>query len=114
MTDYMAGRSPRCVGETQIRNPSDTCLLGEKMSDSPHYYMDLLEPIPTGGVGNDLFELDRSRHGGPGGENSGGGGSNYAFVDGSARRMSYGEILWPLNLWAVREADRLEYAVNPQ
>jgi prepilin-type N-terminal cleavage/methylation domain-containing protein/prepilin-type processing-associated H-X9-DG protein len=114
MERYMAGTFPGSVRQNQLPSPSDTCLLGEKMSDSPHYYMDLLELESSGAVGNDLFQLNRSRHGGRGGENSGGGGSNYAFADGSARFVLYGEILSPRNLWAVTEPGRLAYAVSPQ
>lgn len=114
MDKYMAATYPGGVRQSQLRSPSDTCLLGEKMSNSPHYYMDLLEAEGTGAVGNDLFQLDRSRHGGKGGENSGAGGSNYAFVDGSARFVGYGDILWPRNLWAVTEPGKLSFAVPPQ
>ena len=76
--------------------------------------MDLLEPEDNGAVGNDLFELNRSRHGGAGLKNSGTGGSNYAFVDGSVRFVKYGSILWPINLWAVTDSGRTTYAVKPQ
>ena len=83
------------------------------MNESRHYFMDLLEAEGTGAVGNDLYHLDRSRHGGPGSENSGSGGSNYAFVDGSARFVPYTRILWPRNLWATTEQARREFAVEP-
>jgi prepilin-type N-terminal cleavage/methylation domain-containing protein/prepilin-type processing-associated H-X9-DG protein len=114
MADYMAGKFPGSVKQSRLQNSSDTCLLGEKMNESRHYFMDLLEAEGTGAVGNDLYHLDRSRHGGPGGENSGAGGSNYAFADGSARFVGYTDILWPRNRWAVTEAGRLEFAVDPQ
>jgi prepilin-type processing-associated H-X9-DG protein len=109
---YMAGTYLGSFKEGQIPHPSDTVLFGEKMSSSTHYYMDLLEPESNGAVGNDLFELDRSRHGGKDAQNSGTGGSNYAFMDGSVRYVKYGSILWPINLWAVSDAARTEYAVN--
>ena len=41
------------------------------------------------------------------------GGSNFAFVDGSARFMRYGKTVWPLNLWAVNDTNRLLYAWKP-
>ena len=74
--------------------------------------MDLLEPEPSGAVGNDLFQLDRSRHSGTG-PNTGAGGSNYAFVDGSVRFIKFGQILFPENMWAVTAEGRKSYAVAP-
>ena len=46
-------------------------------------------------------------------KNSGSGGSNYAFVDGTVRYIKYSDILWPLNLWAVTDDGRSTYAVKP-
>lgn len=113
MNSYMAGTYPGSLKASQIPHTSETVVYGEKMNQSPHYYMDLLEQENNGAVGNDLFELDRSRHGGPGGENSGKGGSNYAFVDGSVRFVRYDSILWPINLWGVSDVARTSYAVKP-
>ena len=113
MGTYMHGTYPGSIKEPAILHPTETALLGEKMTASTHYHMDLQELESNGAVGNDLFELDRSRHGGPGGENSGKGGSNYAFVDGSVRFVKYGDILWPINLWAVTDDGRTHYAVKP-
>jgi prepilin-type N-terminal cleavage/methylation domain-containing protein/prepilin-type processing-associated H-X9-DG protein len=113
MGNYMHGSYPGSIRDQAIQHPSDTATLGEKLTESTHYHMDLLELETSGAVGNDLFQLDRSRHGGNGRKNSGVGGSNYAFVDGSVRYVKYGEILWPLNLWAVTEDGRTAYAVKP-
>jgi prepilin-type N-terminal cleavage/methylation domain-containing protein len=115
MDVYMAATlpGPGSIREAQIVYPSDTVTLGEKINTSPHYFMDLLELEANGAVGNDLFQLDRSRHGGTGQRNSGSGGSNYAFVDGTVRYIKFGEVLWPANLWAVTEAARSSYAVSP-
>ena len=85
--------------EDFVEYPSDTILFGEKDTTSTHYYMDFLEPP----VGNDLSEIEESRHMGRGGR---GGGSNFAFVDGSARTLRYGEMRKPYNLWAVTDAWR--------
>ena len=79
--------------ENGIKEPSDTIFLGEKQSDSVHYYMDFLE---TPG-GNDFEEVEHARHSGKGTA----GGSNYAFADGSARYLRYGKSVSPINLWAV-------------
>ena len=113
MAGYMAGTMPISIKETAILHPSDTVTLGEKITASPQYFMDLLEAENNGAVGNDLFELDRSRHGGTGVKNSGSGGSNYAFADSSVRFVKFGEILGPINLWAVTDQSRADLAVNP-
>jgi len=112
MSAYMAAGYAASMKESNIPFPSDTVLLGEKKNESPHYYMDLLETNPGGGVGNDLFELDRSRHSGTGRENSGSGGANYLFADTSVRFVRFNKILGPVNLWAVTAANRITYAVN--
>jgi prepilin-type N-terminal cleavage/methylation domain-containing protein/prepilin-type processing-associated H-X9-DG protein len=112
MDAYMNGTSLISIREMQIPFPSETVVLGEKLNSSPHYYMDLMEAESNGAVGNDLFQLDRSRHGGRGSKNSGSGGSNYAFADGSVRFVKFGEILGPsINLWAVTEQGRRDNAV---
>jgi prepilin-type N-terminal cleavage/methylation domain-containing protein/prepilin-type processing-associated H-X9-DG protein len=113
MDTYMHGGYPSSIKDPAIAHPSDTVIIGEKLHDSTHYHMDLLELETSGAVGNDLFQLDRSRHGGNGQKNSGSGGSNYAFADGSVRFVKYGDILWPINLWAVTEDGRTAYAVKP-
>ena len=41
------------------------------------------------------------------------GGSNFAYVDGSVRYMRYGATVWPLNLWAVADTNRLAFAWKP-
>jgi prepilin-type N-terminal cleavage/methylation domain-containing protein len=112
MASYMAGNDQGTVKEMQIPLPSETAMFGEKMTESPHFYMDLAELENNGAVGNDLFQLDRSRHGGRGAKNSGSGGSNYAFVDQSVRFVKFREILGPaINRWAVTEAGRIANAV---
>ena len=91
--------------EAAISNPSETILFGEKMTDSPHYYMDFLE-VSAGQVeGNDFTELEHGRHNraSAGGTS---GGSNYAFADGSARYVRYWGTLTPINLWGVTDAWR--------
>jgi prepilin-type N-terminal cleavage/methylation domain-containing protein/prepilin-type processing-associated H-X9-DG protein len=113
MDNYMHGTSMACIRDSAIIHPSDTVTLGEKLTVSPQYHMDLLELEAGGAVGNDLFQLDRSRHGGNGQKNSGEGGSNYSFADGGVRFVRYSEILWPINLWAVTDDGRTAYAVKP-
>ncbi len=100
----------RSMKETAVVYPSETLMFGEKKNEpkpSPHYFMDLDE-----GVGNDLDQVEQGCHSVVRkGVNSG--GSNFAFVDGSARYMRYGTTVWPLNLWAVNETNRLKFAWKP-
>jgi prepilin-type processing-associated H-X9-DG protein len=95
-----------------ISKPSETVVIGEKITSSYHYHLDLDEIEPNGTVGNDLWQLERSRHGGNG-PKTGTGGSNYSFADGSVRFIKYADALWPVNLWAAEDANRVRYAVKP-
>jgi prepilin-type N-terminal cleavage/methylation domain-containing protein/prepilin-type processing-associated H-X9-DG protein len=115
---YMAARLPRSGMRVQaVRRPTDTALFGEKknlwkeegLRVSPHYFMDLLE-----GQGNDTDQVERGCHSArQSGTLSRSGGSNYAFVDGSARYLKYGKDVWPENLWAVEDGDRAVFAFQP-
>ena len=100
----------RSMKETAVIYPSDTLIFGEKKNEpnpSPHYFMDLNE-----GVGNDLDQVEQGCHGvAHKGKYSG--GSDFAYVDGSTRYMRYGTTVWPLNLWAVTESNRLQFAWKP-
>ncbi len=101
--DYFQGiHEGDSMKENAIIHPSDTALLGEKEPDHGDYYMDLLE-----NGGNDFTGiLDQTRHDGKI-------GSNFAFADGSARFMKNHTALYPLNLWAISDADRVTYQVTP-
>jgi prepilin-type processing-associated H-X9-DG protein len=70
--------------------------------------MDLLE----GTGGNDADKVEHGTHSRLN-RNSKGGGSNYAFADGSARFLKYGNAVWPANLWCITEANRSRYAFQP-
>lgn len=96
--------------ESAIKLPADTIVLGEKKSDSDHYYMDLFEPT-RGGRGNDVTEIERARHS-ANVKNQKAGGSNYMFADGSSRFVKYRGLLYPLNLWAVTDYYRTNYALS--
>ncbi len=98
---------------TYVQKPSETCILGEKITDVIDYHMDVLDQQFNGAIGDDLFKLERSRHNGNGQKNSGAGGSDYAFVDGSVRYVKFADALWPENPWAVTPAARTNYAVKP-
>jgi len=100
MTNFsMNAIAGKTMKETAIPQPSDTIVLGEKVTDSPHYYMDFLENPP----GNDFTEVEQGRHAATA-KNSG--GSDFCFADGSARFLRYGKMMMPENLWAVTDSFR--------
>jgi prepilin-type processing-associated H-X9-DG protein len=95
--------------DSAIHETSETVIFGEKRNDSPHYYMDFLEES-RGVQGNDVTEVEQSRHGTVG-PNTHSGGSNYAFADGSTRYLKFGRSLSPLNLWATEDDWRTNSAI---
>jgi len=98
---YMAGLYPVGLKESEIVHPSETIVLGEKVAYRGDFYMDMLA-----GNGDDFsgaVAQDRHAGRGPGTRT---GGSNNTFADGSARFYKYGQAFYPLNLWAVSDADR--------
>jgi prepilin-type N-terminal cleavage/methylation domain-containing protein len=120
---YMAGTSPLSMREMDVPHPSETVAFGEKQTDSGQFFMDLEE-----GVGNDLTELEMGRHsngtmgyqhtgnlaaadGGGAAQGQNSGGSDHAFVDGSARYIKYGGAVNPINLWAVTDTGRTNLVV---
>jgi prepilin-type N-terminal cleavage/methylation domain-containing protein/prepilin-type processing-associated H-X9-DG protein len=115
-SSFMNGTCPHAaIKETVIPKTADTISFGEKKNmaqptptdpfGSADFFMDMLE----GQGGNDA---DRIEHGCHSTLHKGDrtGGSNYAFVDGSVRYLKYGLSTWPINLWAVSDADRSAYA----
>ncbi len=94
--------------ESAIKYPSETILFGEKRTGSDHFFMDFLE-----NQGNDITEVETSRHmGRPNeGDNSkqGGGGSDYAFVDGHATYLRASKA--KNYLWAVVDRYRIDLSV---
>jgi prepilin-type N-terminal cleavage/methylation domain-containing protein len=93
--DYfqMLATNNSAMMESAITEPTDTILFGEKESNSGHWWMDYW-PM------DDLNELEQSRHSSDR-SNSGSGGSCYAFADGSARYLRFGQAFNPINMWAV-------------
>jgi len=103
---YMKGQYPTGLKENAILHPSDTVLLGEKISGRGDFYMDMLA-----GNGDDTAgAVAQDRHSGQG-EGTPTGGSNNTYADGSTRYSKYGTAFDPLNLWAVSDADRAGYAI---
>jgi prepilin-type N-terminal cleavage/methylation domain-containing protein/prepilin-type processing-associated H-X9-DG protein len=99
---YMSATYPASIRDTAIRKPSETVVWGEKESRSYHFYMDFLELSGALRLGNDITEVEQSRHSAGGSQNRGG-ASNYAFADGSARMLRFGRSFTPINMWAVEE-----------
>ncbi len=119
-SQYMAGTYPQAsIKETSVLKTSETVSFGEKKNiaqatptdpqGATDYFMDMFEG--SGGVptGNDV---DRIEHGCHSVIHKGGraGGSNFAMVDGSVRFVRYGGTVWPLNMWAISDYDRLKNA----
>ncbi len=93
--DYFGGfpSNNAAIPESAILEPSETVILGEKDSESGHWWMDYW-------YGDDFKELEQGRHN-THGKSQGGGMSDYAFYDGSARSLPFGRSLDPINLWFV-------------
>ena len=96
---FMSGKYPGGMKLNQIVHPSDTIVLGEKVSYRMDYYMDMLA-----GNGDDFAgAVAQDRHNGRG-DGTQTGGSDNTFADGSARYYKFGKAFDPLNLWAVSDA----------
>lgn len=108
----LAGTYAGVMKVSVVRQPSETVLFGEKKTDRGDFYMDFLEQETTGAVGNDMFRMERNRHGGNRADPNSG-NSSYAFLDGSTRPVKYSAILWPENMWGITPEGRVKYAVQP-
>ena len=110
VTDFSALESlmyTKTMRENVVPLPSSTIAIGEKLTSAGDYYMDVLES-----GGNDFTGIaEQSRHDGSGpGTHTG--GSNYTFMDGSARFLKFSTSLDPLNLWCISGTNRVAYAVS--
>jgi prepilin-type N-terminal cleavage/methylation domain-containing protein len=104
---FMAGTMQNGIKESAILHPSDTIVLGEKISTRGDFYMDMLA-----GNGDDFSgAVAQDRHSGRG-EGTATGGSNNNYADGSTRFNKYGTAFDPLNLWSVSDADRTANAIQ--
>jgi prepilin-type N-terminal cleavage/methylation domain-containing protein len=93
VNDRQTGTNVAAMSDSEIKEPTDTIFFGEKVTGSGHYYMDYE-------MWDDLSQVEQSRHASMG-SNTRGGGSDYAFADGSARFLRFGQAFAPVNLWAV-------------
>jgi prepilin-type N-terminal cleavage/methylation domain-containing protein/prepilin-type processing-associated H-X9-DG protein len=89
------------IRETSIKQPSETCVFGEKESAYGDWYLD-------SETWEDIVKLDQSRHssGKKDSDGNGGGGSNFTFADGSARFLRFGRSSSPINMWAITDSGR--------
>ena len=112
LRDYFpdALTTSRSMRESSVLKPSDTIIFGEKKNrpdPATDYFMDLQE-----GMGNDFDKIEHGCHGVTQ-RSPRAGGSNFVFVDSSVRFLRYGRSVWPVNEWAVSDADRQAYAFQP-
>lgn len=80
------------VAESEIHEPSDTIVFAEKASEKRHWHLDYELNEDVIGI------LDQSRHSGSVQKS---GGSNYTFVDGSARFYRWGQTIDPVNMFLI-------------
>ncbi len=92
ISSYMRSNS---VPMSRITRTSDTVVFGERENKSGHMYMDMFQS-----AGNDVTEIEHSRHMSMG-SNRAGGGSVFAFADGSARFVRFPGSIYPENMWAI-------------
>ena len=97
---FNGGFTLRSISEIHIRLPSDTILFGEKKTGATNFYVELA-PSSKGYL---VVDAEQRRH--PRGPGDRTGGSNYSFVDGSVKYLSYGRALAPINLWGVTDEGR--------
>lgn len=93
----LAATNEFSIAESEIKDTAATVILGEKVPESAHQYLDYE-------TYEDITQLDQNRHGR--GPNKTGGGSNYIFADCHAQFMRFGATIDPINMWAVDPAWR--------
>ena len=104
---FLQGDPAFALREGQIKKTSETILFGEKDATSGHFYMDWENK-------DDYRQLDESKHstGVKNSNGNGGGGSDYAFADGSVRFLKFEKSIYPINFWFIFEETR-NYQVFP-
>jgi len=87
-----------------IQDPARTVLLGEKATESGHFWMDYWS-------GGDYSDIEQGRHLRTGSAQSG--GSHFTFADGSVQFLQWGASFNPVNLWFIDTALR-QMPSNPR
>src|ERR1041385_862568 len=101
--------------ESNVRLPSQTIIFGEKKNEpnnNPPVARDYFMDFKEGMSGNDSDVVEHGCHSNST-KNRMSGCSNVAFVYGTTRYLKFGSAVWPLNLWAVNDADRTALAFQP-
>jgi len=111
-TDPLGLNDGDSMREDAIVIPSDTIVLGEKTDANGDFYMDLNEGAAGNDFGGILNQSRHDSHGNDGVTGTGSGGSNHAMADGSARFIKFPQSVSPINLWAVANIGRTNYAWN--
>jgi prepilin-type N-terminal cleavage/methylation domain-containing protein/prepilin-type processing-associated H-X9-DG protein len=96
---FMDHKWPEGMKQSAIREPVETILFGEKAETSRNYHVDVENLDHSSGL-----VIDGSRHSTSIKGKSG--GSNYIFVDGSARYLKDPKATIPINLWAITDTYR--------
>jgi prepilin-type N-terminal cleavage/methylation domain-containing protein/prepilin-type processing-associated H-X9-DG protein len=94
---FAATNEDAAISEGEIFNTSETIVFCEKASEKRHWHLDYEFGEDVTGI------LEMSRHSKTA-KNSG--GSNYTFVDGSARFLRWGQAIQPVNMLAVFPENR--------
>ena len=100
-SDFTQHKWPFGFPESAMREPTETIVFGEKNAEF-HIHMDFFQNNDINGV------VEQTRHSSQG--KGRGGGSNYAFGDGSVRFYRFGQTLIPVNMWAVTDLWRTNAA----
>jgi prepilin-type N-terminal cleavage/methylation domain-containing protein len=112
LTDPLGLNEGDSMREDAIGDTGDTIVLGEKTDGAGDFYMDLNEGATGNDFGGILNQSRHDSHGTDGITGTGSGGSNHAMADGSARFIKFPQSVEPLNLWAVTDAGRTNYAIS--
>jgi len=97
---YLARKWPFGFPESAMDEPTETIVIGEKLSNNFNRHLDLLDPTQQFDA-----QVEDSRHSNPQrGQRVG--GSVYAFGDSSVRFIRWPHYLSPVNLWFVTEKAR--------
>jgi prepilin-type N-terminal cleavage/methylation domain-containing protein/prepilin-type processing-associated H-X9-DG protein len=106
--DYFNSAAGGTIKETDFKNIADTVLFGEKRQSANDYWMDILETDTSGNNAQDKIQ-----HGAHSNslQPTKKGGANFGFADGSSRYLKYGTSVVPINLWCVKDADRIKYGL---
>ena len=100
-TNYLGYGVAEGMPESAIKYSSDTILFGELDAGNNNRHMDYYQ-------NNDYEVIAQTRHGSNANRT---GGANFAFADGSARYLRFGQSLAPLNLWGATDEWRQTGAV---